>query len=136
MGLLSKVESITAGLAIEPIKTFDSMPKTLNEKIAQFQKNRGNFNCILFEIPGPSTGEPAGLHSGDREGFCRKVAEMLDKTGTIIPLNNGRPLVLLPLTMDRELISHRISKSLDSAPIFSIEADCPEKIINHINSLP
>jgi len=127
MGLLDRVEQGTAEPALKSIKTSDSPPKTLKEKIAQFQGNRENINCILFDIPG---------NTGDKEGFCRRIAKMLEKAGTVIPLETGRPLVLLPLSMDRELVAHRISKSFDSAPVFSFEADNPEIVINRINSLP
>ena len=125
MGLLNRAENSTLEPAL--IKTGDPLPKTLKEKIAQFQRNRENINCILFEIP---------VHKELRGDFCHRIAEMLDKTGTVIPLQTGRPLVLLPISMDRELIAHRISKSLNSTPVFSFEADSPEKVIDCINSLP
>jgi len=126
MGLLSRIE-IAAEPVLKPKTTLDSLPKTLEEKIAQFHRNRGNINCILFEIP-------VGKESGDI--FCRKVTEMIDNAGTVIPLQNGQPLVLLPLSMDRELVAHRISKSLDTTPVFSIRAETPETIIDRVNSLP
>ena len=127
MGLLNKAENGTVETALRLKKTADCLPKTLKEKIAQFHKNQGNINCILFDVPENSKG---------KEDFCHRIAGMLDKNGTVIPLQTGRPLVLLPLSMDRELVAHRISKSLDTAPVFSFEADSPEKVIDRINSLP
>ena len=125
MGLLIKAENSNTEPTL--IKTEDSFPKTLNEKIIQFHESQENINCILFDTPG---------NTEDGEDFCRRLTEMLDKTATVIPLQTGRPLVLLPLSMDRELIAHRISKSLDAAPVFCFEADSPEKVVDRINSLP
>ena len=129
MGLLSRAANSTA----EPVfsKTEASQkeadPNTLVGQITQYYKTYNYFNCILFEIPG----------AWDNEiDFCQMITKILDRTGTVISMPDGRPLILLPKTFDRELIAHRISKKFDAAPIFSFEADSPESLIKRIQSIP
>jgi hypothetical protein len=100
----------------------------MKEQIAQYHKINADFNCILFDFPDPSAG-------GYRAGFCEKVSGMIAATGTVIPLSSGRPLILLPLAKDRELIAHRLSQSLGARTLLSFEAHGPEEVISSVNSL-
>ena len=97
--------------------------------IAQYHKSNSDFGCILFENP-----EPGG--EGGKAGFCQRVTEMISNTGTVVPLPQGRPLILLPKAIDRELIAHLLSKNLKTAPLLSFEANSPENALSRINSLP
>ena len=114
-------------------KTNEVTPETtadiaaLEEKIAQFHQTNADFHCILCDVPA-SAGED------EKKGFCNKLAEMINKTGSVIPLPSNRPLILLPITMDRELIAHRLSRSLNTKPLLSFEVNSPENVINKINS--
>ena len=114
---------------------------TLEGRIAQYHKMYANFNCIILENP-CRAGEPeynsAENNSGDKASkanFCKRVSDMISMTGTVIPLSSLCPLILFPAAMDRELIAHRLSKSLDTRPLMSFEANSPENVLNQINSL-
>jgi len=115
MGLLSRAVN----------NTTEPFPDTPEGSIAKFSGTYSNFNCILLEIP---------QNTEDNTDFCKKVTTMVGKMGTVIPLPNGRPLVMLPLPLDRELIAHRLSKTLNAKILLSFQADSSETVINNINS--
>jgi len=115
MGLLGRAVNNTA----EPSSD------TPEGSIAKFCEIYTNFSCILFEIPQNTEG---------KIDFCKKVSIMVGKMGTVIPLQNGRPLVMLPLSLDRDLIAHRLSKTLNAKILLSFQADSSETVINNINS--
>jgi len=115
MGLLSRAVN-------NPAEPFSDTPEG---SIAKFCGIYNNFNCILFEVP---------QNTEDKTDFCKKVNAMVGKMGTVIPLPNGRPLVMLPLSLDRELIAHRLSKTLNTKILLSFQADSSEIVINNINS--
>jgi len=100
----------------------------LEEKIAQYHENYADFHCLVFDLPNSESED-------DKDNFFEKVSNMINKAGSVIPLSMNRPLILLPVTMDRELIAHRISKSLKTMPLLSFEANNPENALNKINSL-
>jgi hypothetical protein len=100
---------------------------TSGELIKKYCREYNNFNCILFENP---------PNADDKTQFCQKVNTMIDKMGTVISLSTGRPLIMLPLSIDRELIAHRLSKTLNAKILLSFQADSSETVMNRINSLP
>ena len=95
----------------------------IEEKINQFHQMHLVFNNIVLENPVPKT------------NFCEKVSAMVDHTGTVIPLPSDRPLILFPIMLDRELIAHRLSKTLNTKVLLSFEAGNPEKALIRIDSL-
>jgi len=103
----------------------------LEDEIALFHRMNLDFSCIVLENP-DTAGES---DSAGKAGFCEKVSAMLDKMGTVVPLPLGRVLILLPIVMDRELIVHRLSKTLNSRPLLSFEANNPENVFTRIDSL-
>jgi len=100
---------------------------SLLELIKKYSEEYNNFNCIIFENP-PNT--------DDTTQFRQKVNTMIDKMGTVISLSTGRPLIMLPLSVDRDLIAHRLSKTLNAKILLSFQADSSEIVINRVNSLP
>jgi len=110
-------------------RTVDNTTKPqdkLAESITKFSSVYASFSCILFEVP---------RNTDDNAIFCKKVNVMIDKMGTVIPLPNGRPLVMLPLSQDRELIAHRLSKTLNAEILLSFPADSSETVIKTIDTL-
>ena len=101
---------------------------TLKEKITEYYRIHSDFNCILLEIPVFPDEE-------ERTGFCKRISKMLSLTGTVLSLPDSRPLILLPKMIDRELIAHRLSKSLNTKILKSFEADSPENVFSQISSL-
>ena len=101
---------------------------TLKEKIADYHNIHPVLNCILLEIPESANEE-------EKADFCKKVSNMLSMTGTVLSLSGGLPLILLPDQIDRDLIAHRLSKSLKTKSLMSFEADSPENVYRKIQSL-
>ena len=95
----------------------------IEEKLTQFHQMHLEFNCIVLERPVAEN------------NFCERVSAMVDLTGTVIPLLFDRPLILLPIMLDRELIAHRLSKTLNTKVLLSFEASNPEKALIRIDSL-
>ena len=99
-------------------------PDSLEKIISRYHKENQTINCIFLDNPGMDNG-----------GFCKKISDMISYAGTVIPLSKGRPLILLAPMMDRELIAHRLSRILNTAPLLSFESDSTEKAINNIKAL-
>jgi len=111
----------------EEIKSFKPISKeqrTIKAEIEKFQKAYGNFNCVIFD----SSKE-------DHLDFSLKVSEMVNTLGTVIPLSPARPLILIPITQDCELITHRLSKSFNTTPLISFESDSADNALSRIQPL-
>ena len=132
--VINEIEEIGEIEEIEEIEDSDSgefepgNADVLKEKIAEYNRIHADFNCILLEKP-----DSAGKE--DTSGFCKKIAGMLSMTGTVLSLSTGHPLILLPKHLDRELIAHRLSKTLNSKLLASFEASSPENVFGRINPL-
>jgi len=100
----------------------------LEKEIAQYHETNAAFHCLVFESSG-SAGDD------DKTGSHKKFSDMINIAGSVIPLPLNRSLILLPIAKDRELIAHRISKSLKTTQLLSFEADSPENALNKIRPL-
>jgi len=133
MGLLSKAENIAgkkdgddSQSALKKIKISKKNLGVLQKRVAEYQKVYRVFGCIILENQAHEKGKP---------DFCEKLAKATGNIGITSPINNSHALILLPSEMDRELIAHRLSKSLDAEPVLSFRAANPEYVINRINSM-
>ena len=102
---------------------------SVEERIKKYHQVYADFNCILLEIPDNATEE-------EKMKFCNKVSDMVNTSGTVIPLPEGRPLILLPKLIDRELIAHRLSRSFNARLLMAFESNSPETVCDQIRSLP
>ena len=126
MGLLSKAGGRSnKKSAPPPAETEKTLAGNfpIETKLAQFHQMHHEFNCVVLA---PAVKEA---------GFCEKVTAMLDKTGSVIPLPLDRPLILFSAEIDRELIAHRLSKTLNAKILLSFTADNVENALAGINSL-
>ena len=107
MGLLCKAVSV--GNSGFPGKGAAS--GEIKAAVEQFQSEYPLFHCIVFN-----------LGEDDPCGFQKKIdgiAGMATSHGSVsICLHGGNCLVLLPGGLDRELFSHRLSKSSGSTVVF------------------
>ena len=141
MGLLSKAESIVGGAggdnktggdashtqrASRKIKISKKNLSGLQNRITEYQKAYQVFGCILFENH---------AHEKGKADFCEKLTKAAGNLGITSPINHSHALFLLPSEMDRELIAHRLSKSLNAEPVLSFRAISPEDVIDRINSM-
>ena len=147
MGLLNRAENIAnigvasklaanmaaegiEGDVLKPASGRVKIPKEnlsiLKKRISEYKKKYRIFGCILLED-----------HSREKSktDFFEKLTKMTGNIGSAGPVNNDHALILLPSEMDRELIAHRLSKSLNAEPVLSFRAVSPEYIIKRINSM-
>ena len=124
MGLLSKA---SAKIVSESASAYENAEEsnTLEGQIAQYHQSHAYFNCVVLEIP----------DSAEKANFCESVSGIIHTAGIVISLPSGHPLILLPITMDRELIAHRLSKSLSTGALQSFEAKSPKSVLSRIQSL-
>jgi len=129
MGLLSRAEylaNLVNGASQSTSKKIKISKKTLNllkKKISEYQKVYRIFGCILLE---------SRVHNKGKMEFCEKLTRVAGDIGIANPISHDLALFLLPSEMDRELIAHRLSKSLNAEPVLSFKAANPEYAINRI----
>ena len=139
MGLLSKAGNIAGSAGGDNKKGGDASRRVsrkvkisrknlsgLKNKIIEYQKVYRVFGCILFENH---------AHEKGKTDFCEKLTKAAGNMGITSPINHNRAIVLLPSEMDRELIAHRLSKSLNAEPVLSFRAISPEDVIDRITSM-
>ena len=98
---------------------------TAEKEIALFHQTHPEFNCLVLE----------NSPQGSDENFCETVSSIIGSVGTVIPLPSCRPLILLSLSADRELIAHRLAKALGTKILLSFETNTPENVSARITSL-
>jgi hypothetical protein len=102
-------------------------PFTAGEKektgreIQEYRKSHPVFQAIVLDFPG-GAGETG-------ESFGEKVSRMVGNFGSALSLSPGSSLVLIPENMDRELLAHRLSKSLNAQVLCQFAADDPGKAL-------
>ncbi|MCL2094314.1 MAG: hypothetical protein FWH12_09015 [Treponema sp.] len=101
--------------------------RTLQGMLQHYMEHHPVFNCILFENPVLVEGQYP-------ESMYDNIAAMIGEAGVVIPMPDERPLVLLPIKIDRELLLHRISKSLHAEPLISFESNNISTALSRINS--
>ena len=124
MGLLSRATINFASPNLDAVGSETGLNKTLppESEIKQFYDVYNVLNGIIFDSKGDNN-------------FHVKIQNIIDRAGTVIPLPSGNPLILLRGTVDRELITHRLSRSLDIMPVLSFEAETPENLIKQIRKV-
>jgi hypothetical protein len=75
---------------------------------------------------------PARASQGEDSLFQQRLFGMVALCGTAVALAPRRGLVLLPTGMDRELVAHRLEKSLAAKTLLVFEADSPGKALSAI----
>ena len=140
MGLLSRAEGIVGDINVDgtnvvgdashhtsrKLKATKKNLSLLKKKIAEYQKIYRVFGCVLFEDRAYEKG---------KTDFFEKLTTITGDLGTTNPINHGFALVLFPTEMDRELMAHRLSKSLNAEPVLSFRAANPEYVISRIHSM-
>jgi hypothetical protein len=117
MGLLRKAAD-KAGSEPEKNKPESAGHSGAETAIRNFHAMHFSFQGIVLEIPPENRGET-------REAFCEKASRMASAFGLAIPLSRENALMLIPEKLDRELLAHRLSKSLNTRVLYSFQADDP-----------
>ena len=141
MGLLDRAGSLAVKSELSPPvpvneDVVESIAQSAVEgEVAFFHRMHLDFECLVLD-GSAADGADKDAAGGD---FCETVSAIIDKAGTVIPLTQGMtqgfPLILLPAALDRELIAHRLSKTLSAKVLLSFSADSAESAIRQLNSL-
>jgi hypothetical protein len=99
----------------------------LEAAITRYHRINAQFNGILLDLP-------AGVTKGGAEDFNKAVYNMVALLGIIEILPSGRSLILLPGPLDKELVAHRLSHSLNVKTLMVFEAGSPGEALNLIQS--
>jgi hypothetical protein len=99
----------------------------LEAAIAQYHQINSRFNGIVLDLP-PGTAEDKA------EDFNKTVYNMIALLGITIALPSGRSLILFPEPLDKELIAHRLSQSLNTKAPMVFKAESPGEALDLIRS--
>jgi hypothetical protein len=99
----------------------------LEAAIAQYSKINTQFNGILLDLP-------AGMAKDKTEEFNKTVYNMVALLGITVVLPSKRSLILIPGPLDKELIAHRLSKSLNTKALMVFKAGSPGEALDFIRS--
>jgi hypothetical protein len=99
----------------------------LEAAIMQYNKVNAQFNGIVLDLP-------AGMAEEEVEDFKKTLYNMVALLGITMLLPSGHSLVLLPGTLDKELIAHRLSNSLNAKALMVFEAKNSEEALAFIRS--
>jgi hypothetical protein len=83
------------------------------DEIREYQKNQPFFQGIVLNI-----------------SFDPKISRMLSDLGAAVSLSPENTLALIPDALDRELLAHRLSKSLKAPVLFQFQADDPGRALD------
>ncbi|MDR1058447.1 MAG: hypothetical protein LBL43_02760 [Treponema sp.] len=122
MGLLSRAVSKTAS-------GLDKMGTALRERVeketVRFHHTHSPFAGIVFQAADR-------IPEAEWPGLQKRLSDITALSGAVIPLTPRRSLVLLSAVLDRELIAHRIAKSLPMQTLRIFEADSPGKALSAV----
>jgi len=122
MGLLEKASKIAGRKnpsAANTAKKNDSA--AVETAINRFSKKHSRFSIIFGFAPNEKK-------KGKNQEYLADLGRMVSDMGEVIPLakrDAGRSLILLPESMDRELIAHRIDASLNIKTVVAFDTDNP-----------
>jgi hypothetical protein len=101
-----------------------SPPKEhLRDGISRYARSYPRFQGILLKIP-------VMMDEDGLEGFVTQVEAMTASFGQLIRAPMPWTLILFPPSLDRELISHRITKTLKTLAPLNFEADSSDKALS------
>ncbi|MDR2758972.1 MAG: hypothetical protein LBB78_06305 [Spirochaetaceae bacterium] len=102
MGLLSKAAS--RGI------------RQIEEELIQYHMAYGVISGIIFETP----------ENMEYQGFIDELSATTASFALTLPLSTFRCLILFPASVDKELVAHRISRTLKIEACFLFESESPE----------
>jgi hypothetical protein len=132
MGLLSR--AVTAHSPAASVRVFSGArpghpggEKAVLNALQNYWRLNPSFQGIVLE--GPKTPGEAEF-----ELFFDAAASMASSVGRAVPLPSKNILILFPQAPDRELLTHRLVKSLRTRALASFEAKSPGEAFSRIQS--
>jgi hypothetical protein len=93
--------------------------------LLRYSKKVSAFGGIVLRSP--QSPPDRGTDAAKLDGFLKQLASMLGSFGAVVKLPSKDALILLPGNRDRNLISHRLSKTLSLTPLAVFESNQPER---------
>jgi hypothetical protein len=143
MGLLSKAVEKTQGSAktaeggkrgkirenapVPPeYQAVDGLPGELKNEIIKYCNTYTSVHGIVLSYPRHYDEKKEG------ESFNRQVNRIIAVLGTAVPLSPRYSLVLFSNTIDRELLAHRLSRSLKTEVPVVFQSDNAASVVEYI----
>jgi hypothetical protein len=97
-----------------------------SDQIARYHRANSLFYGIVFE-------RTTGAKKKKKDAkLYEDISALLGPLSTVIDLPSHRVLALFPHTLDMAAIINRISKSLNAAVVYNLEADNPDAAFEEI----
>jgi hypothetical protein len=126
MGLLSKAAaSIKAGVSDE-YAPVSKLPPGLQNEIIKYCNTYTSVYGIVLACPQNYDEEQEG------ETFVKQLNRIIAALGTAVPLSPHYCLVLFSNTVDRELLAHRLSKTMETETPVVFQADNLNAVVEYI----
>jgi hypothetical protein len=109
--------------------------KAQNQKNEEPGKGGGLFNALTRyykfcpSFQGAVFEPPDTMGEDEKDYFSRQISAMVSSFAAVAELPSRRSLILFPAAMDRELVMHRLTKSLKTKALFAFEADNPDSAL-------
>jgi hypothetical protein len=102
------------------------LPGALQNAIIRYCNTFTTVHGIILAYP------PNYDEGKEGEPFCEQVNRLVTAFGTAVPLSSHHILVLFSNTIDRELLAHRLSKSLETEVPVVFQADNLKIVVEYI----
>jgi hypothetical protein len=134
MGLLSKAVEKNQNPArradeipVPPeYKAVNGLPGELKNEILKYCNTFTSVHGVVLSYPKNYDEKKEG------ESFVRQLNRILTALGTAVPLSPRYSLVLFSNTIDRELLAHRLSKSLETETPVVFQSDNVASVVEYI----
>ncbi|MDR0388285.1 MAG: hypothetical protein LBH57_09655 [Treponema sp.] len=128
MGLLSRAITVNPpGLRPGQAAQVFAGTEAVRNALRNYWLQNSSFQGIVLELPEHAGG--AGFKT-----FFAAVSSMVASIGRALPLSSKNVLFLFSKDLDRELLTHRLVKTLRTRALVSFEADSPGEAFSWIQS--
>jgi hypothetical protein len=107
-------------------RALDGLPGELKNEIIKYCNTYTSVHGIVLSYPQNYDEKKEG------ESFNRQVNRIIAVLGTAVPLSSRYSLVLFSNTIDRELLAHRLSRSLKAETPVIFQSDNAASVVEYI----
>jgi hypothetical protein len=104
----------------------DGLPGELKNEIIKYHNTYTLVHGIVLAYPKNYDEKKEG------ESFCGQLNRIVATLGSAVPLPSGHSLVLFSNTVDRDLLAHRLSGSLETEAPVVFQADDIKTLMDYI----
>jgi hypothetical protein len=97
----------------------------ITEELKKYFSANTSMQGIVLDIPPDFKGK-------NEKDFYVRISQVIAMMGSALPLPSGRVLAIFPAAADRELIAHRLEKSLNTKALVVFAAESSAKALEYI----